>query len=104
MTFQADAFELVAKGPVVLRLVDDHSDVLVSAAEGTPTDPARVFVDGSIVETFHSGTTHTTRAYPRTNSSWLVDGAAITAYRLGRTDPGSAASDLRPSPASQASN
>lgn len=81
--FQADAFELVAGGPVALRLVDDHGDMLVSAAEGTPTDPARVFVDGSIVETFHGGASHTTRAYPTVDSRWVVDGAAVTAYRLG---------------------
>ena len=81
--FQADAFELVAGGPVALRLVDDHGDVLVSAAKGTPTDPARIFVDGSIVETFHGGASHTTRAYPTGDSRWVVDGAAVTAYRLG---------------------
>jgi beta-fructofuranosidase len=81
--FQVDAFELVAGGPVALRLVDDHSDVLVSAAKGTPTDPARIFVDGSIVETFHGGASHTTRGYPTGDSRWVVDGAAVTAYRLG---------------------
>jgi beta-fructofuranosidase len=81
--FQADAFELVAGGPVALRLIDDHDDMLVSVAEGTAADPARVFVDGSIVETFHGGASHTTRAYPTADSSWVVDGAAVTAYRLG---------------------
>jgi beta-fructofuranosidase len=99
--FQSDAFELVAAGPVALRLVDDHGDALVSAVEGTSTDPARVFVDGSIVETFHSGASHTTRAYPTAASRWVVDGYAVTAYRLGDRVAGSDAADVPPSPGSQ---
>jgi beta-fructofuranosidase len=81
--FQAHAFELVAYGPVALRLVDDHVEARVSAAEGTRTDPARIFVDGSIVETFQRGASHTSRAYPTSRSWWVVEGAAVTAYRLG---------------------
>lgn len=81
--FQAQAFELLASGPVALRLADEGVDVLVSSAEGTPADPARILVDGSMVETFHHGASHTTRAYPTANSSWVVDGAEVTAYRLG---------------------
>jgi beta-fructofuranosidase len=87
--FQADAFELVATGPVSLRLLDDAVDDLVTAAEATPADPARILVDGSIVETFHGGASHTTRAYPRFRSSWIAEGAA-TAYRLGHRDDGTA--------------
>ena len=85
--FQEHAFELVASGSVTLRLVHDGTAELVSAAEGTPTDPARILVDGSMVETFHHGTSHTTRAYPTSDSEWVVDGAAVTAYRLGEPGP-----------------
>jgi beta-fructofuranosidase len=81
--FQSPAFELVATGPVALRLIDEGIDQLVSGAEATAANPARIFVDGSIVETFHRGASHTTRAYPTFSSSWVVEGAAVTAYRLG---------------------
>jgi beta-fructofuranosidase len=104
MPFQAGAFELVATGPVSLRLIDDHAEQLVSAADGIASDPARIFVDGSIVETFHCGASHTTRAYPTAYSSWVVDGAAVNAYRLGGTDAGSGDADMRPSPGSQVSS
>ncbi len=85
--FQEHAFELIASGPVTLRLVHGGAAELVSATEGTPTDPARILVDGSMVETFHHGTSHTTRAYPTANSGWIVDGAAVTAHRLGAPAP-----------------
>lgn len=83
LPFQEQAFELVASGPVTLGLV--HADAVepVSAVEGTPTDPARILVDGSMVETFHRGASHTARAYPGAESRWVVDGTAVTAYRLG---------------------
>jgi Glycosyl hydrolases family 32 C terminal len=55
----------------------------VSSAVGTPTDPARILVDGSIVETFQGGAAHTTRVYPTARSTWVVDGPPVTAYRLG---------------------
>ncbi len=96
--FQAQAFELVANGPVALRLADDGAEALVSSAEGTPTEPARIFVDSSIVETFHCGASHTTRAYPTDHSSWIVEGAAVTAYRLDGRVAGSAAAGPRRTP------
>jgi beta-fructofuranosidase len=80
--FQEHAFELVSMGPVALRLIDDGVDALVSSTAGTASDPARILVDGSIVETFQGGVSHTTRAYPTTRSRWVVDGEAVTAYRL----------------------
>jgi beta-fructofuranosidase len=83
--FHADAFELVATGRVALRLIDDGVDALVSFAEASALDPARILVDGSIVETFHSGASHTTRAYPTLRSGWIAEGA-VTAYRLSHTD------------------
>ena len=85
--FQEHAFELIASGPVTLRLLHGGAAELVSATEGTPTDPARILVDGSMVETFHHGTSHTTRAYPTADSGWIVDGAAVTAHRLGAPAP-----------------
>lgn len=101
--FQAHAFELVAHGPVTLRLIDDGADDLVSAAEAAPADPARILVDGSIVETFHGGKAHTTRAYPTVGSSWVVEGD-VTAYRLGDRVHDSIDRDLRPSVAARLSS
>ena len=43
------------------------------------------------METFHCGASHTTRAYPTDHSSWIVAGAAVTAYRLDGKVAGSAA-------------
>ena len=97
--FQASAFELLAAGSVALRLTDAGGDELVSVVEATPSDPARILVDGSIVETFHRGTSHTTRAYPTISSSWVVEGGPVTAYRLGhRGADSTAASDLPRNP------
>ncbi|HET8914912.1 MAG TPA: hypothetical protein VFM91_04330, partial [Propionibacteriaceae bacterium] len=79
--FREHAFELIASGPVTLKLVQGGTDQLVSAVEGTPSDPARIMVDGSMVETFHRGASHTTRANPTVDSGWAVD-RAVTAYRL----------------------
>ena len=96
--WQAHAFELIATGRIALRLADGDSDVFVASAEGTATEPARILVDGSMVEIFQRGTSHTTRAYPTADSSWVVDGAAVTAYRLGGRVAGPAAADALPSP------
>jgi beta-fructofuranosidase len=96
--FRAQAFELVASGPVVLRLTEGSSDLLVSSAEGTATEPARILVDGSIVEVFQRGTSHTTRVYPTADSNWVVDGATVTAYQLGGRVAGPATADAPPSP------
>jgi beta-fructofuranosidase len=96
--FQAQAFELVASGPVVLRLTKGASDVLVLSAEGTATEPARILVDGSIVEIFQRGTSHTTRVYPTADSNWVVDGTTVTAYRLGGRVAGPATAGAPPSP------
>ena len=92
MPFQAPAFELVANGSVTLRLIDGDTDALVYSAEARPADPARILVDGSMVEAFHRGASCTTRAYPTLGSSWLVEGA-VTAYRLADRVDGSAARD-----------
>jgi hypothetical protein len=57
----------------------------------------RILVDGSIVEVFHRGASHTTRAYPGNGSRWVVEGTAVTGYRLGRMVRDSpAAADVPP--------
>lgn len=94
--FQAHAFELIATDSTTLRLIDDGADDLVAAAEATPANPARIFVDGSIVETFQGGRTHTTRAYPTVRSSWVVEGD-VSAYRLGDRAHDSPDQERRPS-------
>jgi beta-fructofuranosidase len=87
VAFREHAFELIASGPVTLKLVQGGAGQLVSAVECTPTEPVRILVDGSIVETFHGGASHTTRAYPTADSGWVVDGAAVRAYRLEQNAP-----------------
>jgi beta-fructofuranosidase len=99
--FQASAFELVADGPVTLRLVGDGFDTLVSSVKGAAADPARILVDGSIVETFHDGASHTTRAYPTADTRWVVGGSAVTGYRLGGRVAVGGAADVPPSPGLQ---
>jgi beta-fructofuranosidase len=81
--FQTRAFELVATGPVELWLIEEDVDALVLSAEASPADPARILVDGSIVETFHRGASHTTRAYPSPSGQWIVQGDAVVTYELG---------------------
>lgn len=75
---EAPAFEIVAGGSVQLRL----GEVVVAAAVGTATDPVRILVDGSIIETYAGGSAHTSRAYPTAADHWVVEGDA-TVYPLG---------------------
>jgi beta-fructofuranosidase len=96
VAFQAQAFELVASGPVTLRLIAKDGDTLVVRARGTAADPAQILVDGSIVETFSGGVSHTTRAYPSVGSGWVVDGADVTGYRLGHTVEAGPADNVPP--------
>jgi hypothetical protein len=72
--------------------------VFVSSAQGTATEPARILVDGSIVEIFQRGAGHTTRAYPTADRNWVVEGAAVTAYRLGGRVADPASAGALPSP------
>lgn len=78
--FQAHAFEVEATEPIQLRLSRDEVDVLVVATE----EPARIFVDGSLVETFTDTGVTTTRVYPDASSRWLVEApeASVTLWRL----------------------
>jgi beta-fructofuranosidase len=82
--FVAPAFELRASGPARLLLRTGTGTTLVSEVHGRVEDPARVLVDGSIVESFVAGTATTTRSYPSPTSTWVVeaDPAAVSVTRL----------------------
>jgi len=56
----------------------------VLAAKGTPEDPVRILVDGSMVELFDRGASYTTRAYPTALSRWSVEASVgdVTGQRL----------------------
>ena len=64
-----------------------HGDAEQCVVEvvGTRAAPARLLVDGSLVETFADGRCRTDRAYPDAGSTWLVlgDPAETTLYRSG---------------------
>ena len=84
----ASAFEIVATGPVTLRLVDDGTDSAVCTSQG----PARILVDGSLVEMFDAGVSFTTRGYPTSSGAWIIDAAPkdVTVYGLELPTPSSA--------------
>jgi beta-fructofuranosidase len=69
------AFEVLASGPVTLSLADAGNRERVVSVTGTLDQPARILVDGSMVEAFAAGRSTTTRAYPTATSRWLVDAA-----------------------------
>lgn len=75
------AFEVVAAGSVTLELGDEAVVAVAGAAGG----PARLLVDGSMVEAFAGdGRVTTTRAYPRVHRRWRVTAAGpIEFWRLG---------------------
>ena len=81
------AYEVVVMGPARLLLDGRH----VGQAEGRPTTPARIFIDGSIVEVFVDGNAFTTRAYPGADSTWAIDAeaghVAVFPLRLPRRAP-----------------
>jgi beta-fructofuranosidase len=83
------AFELVATGPVRLLLERHGRRTEVVATAGTPADPARLLVDGSLVETFAAGRCRTDRAYPGEDRGWFVEAAAdqVVVHRLARIGP-----------------
>ena len=70
-------------GTATLSLVDGSRETPVASFEA----PARVLVDGSLVEIFDAGPApFTTRAYPTATSGWIVrmsGAAAVRAWRLG---------------------
>jgi beta-fructofuranosidase len=71
--FTVPAFEVLAKGRVTLTLGDDAAHEDVVTVTGTSDEPARILVDGSMVEAFAAGRSTTTRAYPTATSRWRVD-------------------------------
>jgi beta-fructofuranosidase len=81
--FAEHAFEIVAYGPVTLRLLDGDQE-WVATATGSRATPARMLVDGSIVEIFQNGSAQTTRTYPSRESRWTLVAEAGDAalYRL----------------------
>jgi beta-fructofuranosidase len=83
--FRVPAFEVEATGSVQLYLADAGREVLVADVAPNGTTPARVLVDGSLVEVFAGPTTTTTRAYPSATSAWVVRAApgSTAVRRLG---------------------
>src|SRR5215217_1655141 len=86
--WQEHAFEIVASGPTILRLIEGNQQRTVVAVAGSVHDPARIFVDGSIIETFSGGAVHTARAYPSASSRWSIEAAddGVRVYRLAVED------------------
>lgn len=86
MPFAAAAFEVLEEGPVRLLLSAAGAPRVVVETLGTLGEPARVLVDGSVVETFAAGVAATTRAYPTGGAGWLVEAAddVVRIFRLGR--------------------
>ena len=82
--FAAPAFEVVAPGPVALELVNGTDADQVVAVRGSGDQPARVLVDGSIVEAFAADRSTTTRAYPTESGRWrVVTDGPVEIWRLG---------------------
>jgi len=81
----APTFEIVATGPVRLRLVAGAAAESVAEVTGSVADPARILVDGSIIESFADGQVSTNRAYPSATSGWFIDAdpGDITIWSLG---------------------
>ena len=84
--FRSGAFDVEigpGAGTATLSLVDGSRETPVASLEA----PARVLVDGSLVEIFDAGPApFTTRAYPTATSGWIVrvsGAAAVRAWRLG---------------------
>ena len=77
--------EVVAAGPVRLELVAGAAARTVAETSGTPTAPARLLVDGSMVEVFAAGRAWTGRGYPGPDERWrlVADPAVVTVHRLG---------------------
>ena len=79
------AFEVVATGAVTLKLSDGTGSEEIVAVRGSANDPARILVDGSMVEAFATGRSTTTRAYPTESSRWqVVTDAPVEIWRLGQ--------------------
>ncbi len=79
--FPGTAFEIETSGSLRLSISEQGVDTLVVATEG----PARILVDGSVVEMFAEGPAWTSRVYPRPTSRWRIetDAAQTEIWRLG---------------------
>ena len=76
------AFELATDGPLELVLVDAATGSRETAV--STEGPARVLVDGSIVEVFADGPSATSRHYPTADAHWEVSTTGgVRAWRLG---------------------
>lgn len=78
---EVSAFELLGAGPITLSLQTGEHVQPVVEATSLNGGATRVLVDGSLIEAFGAGQTFSTRAYPTTQSRWVVSGAH-EAYRL----------------------
>ncbi len=76
------SFELLADGPVGLSLRVAGVDTIVVDPAFFGGGPARILVDGSVVEAYGATRTFTTRAYPTSGSVWTATGATA-GHRLG---------------------
>lgn len=83
------AFELVVRGPLTLRAGGPDAPVAVEI-EGGDSDPARVLVDGDLVEAFAGGTAYTTRVRLDLHGRWHLeaDPARTELHRLALPPPG----------------
>lgn len=78
------SFEVLGAEPFDLVLVGPGGSTTVVAVPG----PARVLVDGSLVEVFADGVPSTLRAYPDADSHWELRGAErAQVWRLGPAGP-----------------
>jgi beta-fructofuranosidase len=82
--FAALAFEVVASGPVTLELIDGTDADHVVTVPGSVDQPARILVDGSMVEAFAADRSTTTRAYPTESTRWRVTAdSSVEVWQLG---------------------
>jgi beta-fructofuranosidase len=89
-SFSERAFEVVATGPARLELTDGDAARTIAETSGSPTAPARMLVDGSMIEVFTDGRSWTGRGYPGPSKNWrlVAEPDAVTVHRLGLADGG----------------
>ncbi|WP_432507389.1 glycoside hydrolase family 32 protein [Kineococcus arenarius] len=96
--FTARAFEATGTGPAQLLLGDGQGERLVvevgsdrgvdagHSEHQQEQEPWRILVDGSLVEVFAGPTPTTTRAYPSSDSSWVLRAAQPGQVRVHRLE------------------
>jgi len=76
------SFEASTANGLRLLLVDPSTGERKTVAESDGR--SRLLVDGSLIELFGPGPSHTTRAYPGIDRHWVIESAgAIEVWRLG---------------------